>query len=117
VDQVVKQLLEKGHVARGYLGAGLQSVQLPEGTQKALGEKRDRGLLIVTIAPDGPAEHAGLLIGDVILAIDSKAVSDPAELQISLDPESVGKNARVQVLRGGKPIEVNVTIGERPRRA
>jgi S1-C subfamily serine protease len=116
VDQVVKQLLEKGHVARGYLGAGLQPVQLPQAVQQMLPEKRDLGLLIITIAPDGPAEHAGLLIGDVLLAIDGDVLTDPTDLQATLDPESVGKTARVQILRGGKPTEVKVTIGERPRR-
>jgi S1-C subfamily serine protease len=117
VDSVVTQLLEKGHVARGYLGAGLQAVQLPESVQRTLAEKRDTGLLIITIAPDGPADRAGLLIGDVVLAIDGSALTDPADLQATLDPESVGKTARVQLLRGGEPMEVHITIGERPRRA
>lgn len=73
-------------------------------------------MLIITIAPDGPAERAGLLVGDVLLAIDGNVLTDPADLQPTLDPESVGKTARAQILRGGKPTEVKVTIGERPRR-
>ena len=115
VDKVVKQLLEKGHVARGYLGAGLQPVRLPQGGQQPSAEKRDNGLLILTISPDSPAERAGLLIGDVVLALDGNALTDTADLQATLDSESVGKTVRVQILRGGKPTEVNVTIGERPR--
>lgn len=115
VDKVVKQLMEKGHVARGYLGAGLQPVRLRHSSQQAPAEKRDVGLLILTIAPDSPAERAGLLIGDVVLAADGNVLTDTADLQAALDPESVGKTVRVQILRGGKPIEVNVTIGERPR--
>lgn len=117
VDQVVKQLLDKGRVTRGYLGAGLQPVQLPHVVQQTLTEKRDLGLLIITIAPGGPAERAGLLIGDVVLAIDGNILTDPADLQATLDPESVGKTARVQVLRAGRPTEIHVTIGERPPRA
>jgi S1-C subfamily serine protease len=115
VEKVVKQLIEKGHVARGYLGAGLQPVRLPKAVAQTLAEKREVGLLILTIAPESPAERAGLLIGDIVLAIDGNIVTDTADVQATLDPESVGKTVRVQILRGGKPTEVNVTIGERPR--
>lgn len=117
VNQVVKQLVEKGRVARGYLGAGLQAVKLPAAAQNALAEKRDTGLLIITIEPDGPADRAGLLIGDIVLAIGEDAVTDPADLRATLDSESVGRTARVQVIRGGKLTELHVTIGERPGRA
>lgn len=117
VDHVVAQLLSKGHVARGYLGAGLQTVQLAPALKQTLEPKQDTGLLIITIAADGPAEHAGLLVGDVLLTIDGNPLTDSGDLQVTLDSESVGKAARLQVLRGGKPIEVNVTIGERPRRS
>ncbi len=78
VDQVVKQLLQRGRVSRGYLGAGFQSVQLPQAVQQTLADKRDVGLLIITLAPDGPAERAGLLIGDIVLAMDGKVLTDPA---------------------------------------
>ena len=115
VERVVKQLLEKGHVTRGYLGAGLQPVKLPPAVQQELGGKREVGLLILTIAADGPAEQAGLMIGDVVLAMDGSAISDTADLQSTLDPEKVGKAVRAQILRAGKLVEISVTIGERPR--
>ncbi|HKW74796.1 MAG TPA: trypsin-like peptidase domain-containing protein [Terriglobales bacterium] len=117
VDRVVTQLLEKGHIARGYLGAGLQPVQLPATIRKGAAEKYDRGLLIVTVAPDGPAEKAGLLLGDILLALEGKSVSEPGDVQAALDSESVGKTLSALLLRGGKAVESNITIGERPRRA
>jgi S1-C subfamily serine protease len=117
VEQVVNQLLTRGHVARGYLGAGLQAAQLPKTLQQQLGLKRDMGLLIITIATDGPAERAGLMLGDLVLAMNGTALSDPADLQASLDSESVGKTARLQILRGGGLSEIGVTIGERPQGA
>lgn len=117
VDRVVAQLLEKGHIARGYLGAGLQPVQLPASARKGAAEKYEGGLLIVTIAPDGPAERAGLLLGDILLAVDGKSVSEPSEVQAALDSESVGKTISALLLRGGKAVENRITIGERLRRA
>src|SRR5579883_1238132 len=60
IDRAVDQLLAKGHVARGYLGAGLQQARLG-----GKGEAQ-RGVLVVSLDPDGPAARAGLVIGDVI---------------------------------------------------
>lgn len=117
VDRVVTQLLEKGRIARGYLGAGLQPVQLPASTRKGAAEKYERGLLIVTIAPEGPAEKAGLLLGDILLALDRTSVTEPSEVQAALDSESVGKTLSALLLRGGKAVESRITIAERPRRA
>lgn len=117
VDRVVTQLLEKGHIARGYLGAGLQPVQLPPSARKGEAENYQAGLLIVTIAPGGPAEKAGLFLGDILLALDGTSVSEPSEVQAALDSESVGKSLSALLLRGGKAVESRITIGEQPRRA
>jgi S1-C subfamily serine protease len=116
VNKVVGQLLEKGRVARGYLGAGLQPVTLPQSIEKAIGRKQDLGLLVVMVAPGGPAERAGLLIGDVLLAVNGQSVSGTSDLQSALDGEQIGKNTRLRVLRGGNLAEVDVVIGERPWR-
>lgn len=116
VDRVVTQLQEKGRVTRGYLGAGLQPVALPQSIQETLAEKRETALLLITIASESPAERAGLLVGDILLAADGKPLTHTADLQEALDPDRVGKTARLQVLRGGKPAEVSVVIGERPWR-
>jgi S1-C subfamily serine protease len=117
VEKVVTQLLEKGHIARGYLGAGLQPVQLPAAARKGAAEKYDSGLLIVTVAPGGPAENAGLLLGDILLALNGSSVAEPVDVQAALDSESVGKTLQTVILRGGKLTNLNITIGERPRRA
>jgi S1-C subfamily serine protease len=117
VEKVVTQLLEKGHIARGYLGAGLQPVQLPAAARKGAAEKYDSGLLIVTVAPGGPAENAGLLLGDILLALNGSSVAEPVDVQAALDSESVGKTLQAVILRGGKLTNLNITIGERPRRA
>ena len=58
-----------------------------------------------------------MLLGDVIVALEGKAVGSIRDLQAFLEPESVGKIIPVSLIRSGKPLEVNVTIGERRRRS
>jgi S1-C subfamily serine protease len=113
VNRVVERLLEKGRMNRGYLGLGMQPVPLPEELKTALKLSANSGLLVVTVDPEGPGGNAGVLFGDVIVALEGTAVSDVRDLQAFLDPESVGKIITVSLIRGGQPAKVNVTIGER----
>jgi S1-C subfamily serine protease len=115
VDRVVPQLLEKGHIALGYIGVGVQPVVIGEAMQRSAGVKQEAGLLVLMVSPAGPAEKAGLLVGDILLTVNGSAMSDPRELQAALDSESVGKQLKVTVLRGGKPSEATLTIAERGR--
>jgi S1-C subfamily serine protease len=113
VNRVVERLLEKGRMNRGYLGLGMQPVPLPEELKTALKLSANSGLLVVTVDPEGPGGNAGVLFGDVIVALEGTAVSGVRDLQAFLDPESVGKIITVSLIRGGQPAKVNVTIGER----
>jgi S1-C subfamily serine protease len=113
VNRVVERLLEKGRMNRGYLGLGMQPVPLPEELKTALKLSANSGLLVVTVDPEGPGGNAGMLFGDVIVALEGTAVSGVRDLQAFLDPESVGKIITVSLIRGGQPAKVNVTIGER----
>lgn len=113
VNRVVDQLLAKGRIARGYIGAGLQPVQVPEALRKRLSLERDRGLLVIMLAPGGPAEKAGIVIGDIVVAVEGQTINDLADLQAALDPEQVGKSLSVRILRGGALTEGKITVGER----
>ncbi len=109
IERVATALLEKGHVAHGYLGVGLQPVRPIPPDAKA-------GLIVLSVEPDAPAGKAGVLIGDVILALDGVPTSDTDDVQTFLGPEYVGKTVQAKIVRGGTRIEVPITIGERPRR-
>jgi S1-C subfamily serine protease len=117
VNRVVEHLLKKGHIGRGYLGLGMYAIPLPEDLKSALNLSGDSGLIVVSVEPQGPGSKAGVLLGDVIVALDGKAVSSVRDLQAFLEPECVGKTIPVSLIRSGKPVEVNVTIGERRRRS
>jgi S1-C subfamily serine protease len=113
VNRVVERLLEKGRMNRGYLGLGMQPVPLPEELKTALNLSANSGLLVVTVDPEGPGGKAGVLFGDVIVALENTPVGGVRDLQAFLDPETVGKIIPVSLIRGGQPAKVNVTIGER----
>jgi S1-C subfamily serine protease len=117
VNRVVGQLLEKGQIGRGYLGLGLRSIPIPEDLRGTLHHSADSGLIVVSVEPDGPGSKAGVLFGDVIVALEGTAVNNIRDLQAFLEPESVGKTLSVSIIRSGKLVEVNVTVGERRRRS
>ena len=85
---------------------------LPE-RQRADG--REGGLLVTGVAEGTPAEQAGLLVGDVIVAFDGVAVGEPDDLLTLLRGDRVGRAVPLAVLRGGAPVTVTVTVAERKR--
>ena len=113
VNRVVTHILEKGHMGFGYLGLGMRPVPLPENLKSQLNLSADSGLIVVSMESNGPGDKAGVLFGDVIVALEGRAMTDIRDLQAFLEPESVGRTIPVLIIRGGKTIEVNVTIGER----
>ena len=116
VGRVVDELLRQGHVSRGYLGIGMQPVRLPDGLRAALGLPGDGGLIVVTVEPDGPAARAGLLLGDVLVALDGVPTADLDDVQGRLGGDRIGTTVTALVVRAGARAEVRVTVGERPRR-
>lgn len=116
IGRVAKELLEKGRVARGYLGVGMQPIRLPEALRKKLGGKTGAmGLIMVTVEPASPAEESGVLLGDVLVALEGEPVSDADDLQAKLGSGSVGRHLHALVLRAGVPTEITLTVGERSR--
>lgn len=108
-----QSLAAGGSVKRGYLGITSQPVHLPEAQRGPDGQ--ERGLLLVRVEEGSPAAQGGLLLGDVLLALDGVTVEDPSDLQVLLAGTRVGRAVPVRVLRGGTPQSLDVTIGERPR--
>jgi len=116
VNRVVDQLLEKGRIARGYLGLGMQPVRLPDNLKRTLNLPSVGGVIVVNVETNGPADQAGVLIGDVLVALDGTPVSDTGDVLAMLGSDRVGKTVSVHVIRGGTSIELTITVGERPHR-
>jgi S1-C subfamily serine protease len=114
IDRVVEQLLTKGHIARGYLGVGMQPVRLPQQLRTALNLTTATGVMVVNVEPDSPADRAGLLLGDVLVTLAGVGVGDPGDVRGILNqPDRIGKTVPIQAIRGGTLVELTVTIGER----
>lgn len=107
-----QRVLEGGDKRRGYLGVMGQSVTLSESQAASCG--RNTALLVVGVAPGSAAAGAGVLVGDIVLALDETSTASPEELLDLLASQAVGRQANLKVLRGSAAVELPVTIGERP---
>lgn len=114
VNRIVDQLLKHGRTVRGYIGIGVQPVAFPEDAWQKLGISGGRGLLIIAVAPGSAATESGLMLGDVIVAIDEKTLQSGASLQSILDGENVGNSVSIDIVRGGQLLKVAVTVREKP---
>jgi S1-C subfamily serine protease len=116
VQRVVETLLAHGRIPRGYLGIGLQPVALPEHLKSTLKLEGAAGLIVISVDPDAPAGKAGITIGDVLVELNGSTIERPEDVQRVLDSGSVGKKITARLLRGGQSVEIDVTVGERPRK-
>ena len=116
VDRMVDELLRRGRLPRPYLGVGTQQVQLGEALRQRLGTEQRTGVIVVDVQPESPAARAGILLGDVIVAIGDARITEPTELRAALKPQHVGETITVSLVRGGEPRDVRLTVGERERR-
>jgi S1-C subfamily serine protease len=114
VNRVVDALLAKGHIPRGYLGVGLQPVRLPEQLREVLQRQEKTAAMVLEVEPGGPADKAGVVIGDILIGINGKPVMRLEDVQAHLHGEQIGKALQTEFLRGGVKRQVSVLIGERP---
>jgi S1-C subfamily serine protease len=117
VNRVTDSLLAHGTVPRGFIGVGLQPVALPDHLKAKLNLTQESALIVVSVHPGGPAELGGVMIGDLLLELAGKPVSDTGDVQQALDSGSVGKAVPVRLVRGGALVDLQITVGQRPRRS
>ncbi|HLV80095.1 MAG TPA: trypsin-like peptidase domain-containing protein [Chthonomonadaceae bacterium] len=113
VAQVAETILKQGRVQRGYLGVRTQGVALPDSLVKNLGLEQQAGLLVIQVEDASPAEQGGLLVGDILLAIEGQPVRDGEDLRRSLRALPAGKQIGIDLVRGGERRALQVTLGTR----
>jgi S1-C subfamily serine protease len=116
IDRVVSELLERGRIARGYLGVGLQPVPLPSTLRSKLDSQQKTAVIVLSVEPEGPAGLAGVIIGDVLLKLNGHELGDTDDVQSALDESRIGDESTLTLLRGGEVATLPVKIGERGKK-
>jgi S1-C subfamily serine protease len=112
IERVLDPLLTTGRIDRGWLGVALHPVALPEAMHTEAGQQR--GLMVMQMAPEGPAAKAGVLAGDILVAISGAPASRPREIARHLGPDTIGKEVELRILRSGTLRTLMATIAARP---
>jgi serine protease Do len=111
--KVYNAIIATGSVHRGAIGVNYSSPQSPA-LLHAFGASHgvviDRG-----VEPGTPAEHAGLKMGDVIVALDNKPITSPDEMVAIISETEIGRTVKVDFIRDGKPMSADVQVGDRDR--
>ncbi|WP_374307971.1 S1C family serine protease [Methylocella sp.] len=96
---VLGELVMHGRVRRAYLGVGAGTIALPRRIALRLGLEQTRGAVVSQVEKDSPADHAGLLTGDIVLGVDGAQVSSAGDLLRLLDADRIDKIVAIDVLR------------------
>ena len=108
LTRVAEALVAHGRIARGYLGVAAYPADVPTALAAA-----GRGALVASLEADGPGAKAGLLVGDLIVALGGESITGPDSLRVAL-LERAGAEVVVDLVRGGQALALTVTVGNRP---
>lgn len=112
---VLGELVAHGRVRRAYLGVGAGTIVLPRRIALRLGLAQTTGAVVSMVEPQGPADHAGLLTGDIVLAIDGAAVTGADDLVRLLDADKINRTILLEVLRRSERRRFWAALRERGR--
>jgi serine protease Do len=111
VKNVFDQIRKDGHVHRGEIGVSAQSIT-PE-LAAGLALKRDWGVILGDVTPDGPADNAGLKPGDIILSLNGKPMENARQFEVNLYRIPLQQKVAVEYMRGPDTLKANVMVAER----
>jgi S1-C subfamily serine protease len=112
IERIAPQLLREGRVTRGWLGLALQPVAVPEALREAAGASV--GMLVMSVAPDGPAARAGVIASDLLVSANDAPVRSVRQLAAQLHEDCIGKSVQLRVIRGGGIVSMEAAVSTRP---
>ncbi|EOR06952.1 S1C family serine protease [Acinetobacter tandoii] len=107
-QQVLNSILKDGRVVRGWLGISLMPIQ-----QENIIEPKQAGVVVADVLKNGPAAQAGLLKGDKITQVNEEKITSAAHLINYVALQAPNSTVKIQVERAGKPLTLDVVVGER----
>jgi serine protease Do len=111
---VLVHLRDRGAVVRGYLGVAVRPITAD--AAEAAGLTEHKGILIESVVEGGPAEHAGVRKGDVIVAINGQPIAVPPELTRRIAGTPPGTRVELSLVRKGQSLQIPVELGRLPER-
>jgi S1-C subfamily serine protease len=115
IESVVAKVEKYGHLPRPYIGVRLQSLWLDDETRAQLGRRARAIAAVGGIDAGSPAAEAQIALGDLLLSLDGEPADGVAALAQRIASVNPGQTISLEVLRGGKPMEIRIQVGERPR--
>ena len=112
--KIMRDLIDKGTVSRGWLGVGIQDVS--QDLAKAFQLKNTNGSLITGVMQGTPAQKGGMLKGDVVIRINDKSIRDSNHLRNEIANAGAFAEIEMELIRAGKTILINLKLDERPRK-
>ena len=109
---VASKLMSDGRIRRSYIGVGAQNTPVPRVQARANGLAVTSGVLVLSVEPDSPASRAGVLEGDVLIALGESAVAGMDDLHRVLTEERIGASLPLMLLRRGRRVRCTVTPAE-----
>lgn len=110
VKGFLPQLKEKGKVVRGWLGVTVQAAA--PAIAESMGLEEARGALVGSVSKGGPADLAGINVGDVIVEFDGKKIRKVNDLALAVTGTPVGKEVEVKIIRDKKGVRLTIEVGE-----
>jgi S1-C subfamily serine protease len=111
VERTATALLEKGSVARGWLGVSLRPVAIPESLRPQ--GSQHVGLMVMEVVTEGPAAKAGVLAGDILISAGGVPATRPRIVAQQLGPTSIGKTVELSLARAGAIIRSEAIVEAR----
>lgn len=112
-SRFAREWIASGMAGRAWLGLGVQSVELPAALRQGARADQERSLLVVAVAAGGPAARAGVLIGDLLLALDGTPLGEPEELLAALAGRRPGAPVSLSLARAGIEQQIDVILSDR----
>jgi serine protease DegQ len=111
--QVMDQIIANGSVTRGFIG--IEPQEITPDLAESFKLPKDQGVLIAGVVRSGPADKAGIKPGDVLIEVEGAPVRDAAGMLNLIAQLVPGNQGRLKIVRQGQPMDVNVTVGKRPK--
>jgi len=112
--KIMRDLIDKGTVSRGWLGVGIQNVS--HDLAQAFQLDNTKGSLITGVMPDTPAKKAGMRKGDVVIRINEKSIRDSNHLRNEIANAGAFADIEIELIRDGKSVIIQLKLDERPRK-